>query len=290
MREFLQFHLFSGHAWFTAAAIVTTIAIIDFSRIFERARWFPPAVRVLTLLSIGLALLSGTPLPLPVAGVLLVVLAAYGATVGHFKTPWARLLPLAVALMAASAGIAEVPYHRDPEIAVRNVQEIVVIGDSLSSGGFGEKAAWPHLLASATGLTLRDMSVAGMRSTPAADAYVDVLERLAPATLVIIEIGGNDVLEGVNVAEFSRGLEALVRAARGATPYVLVVELPVLPGGWRFGKAQRDIVARYGATMIPKHFLAGFLTDGRNTSDGLHPTQRGHEVFAKEITAMLEQP
>ena len=60
-------------------------------------------------------------------------------------------------------------------------------------------------------------------------------------------------------------------------------ELPLLPGRWAYGAAQRRIASRHGIVLIPRRVLAGILLDPANTSDGLHLTQQGHEKLAGAV-------
>ncbi|MHB0970789.1 MAG: transposase [Thermoanaerobaculia bacterium] len=69
---------------------------------------------------------------------------------------------------------------------------------------------------------------------------------------------------------------------------VIVIELPVIPGARAYGALQREIVARRGAKLIPKHHLAAVLADPENTTDGIHLTQRGHDELARRIGKLLK--
>lgn len=40
--------------------------------------------------------------------------------------------------------------------------------------------------------------------------------------------------------------------------------------------------------MIPRRVLASVLADPRNTSDGIHLTQRGHDVMAQTLLQWLD--
>ena len=258
IRAALIYHVYSGHLFFTAAAMFVLGVLF-------------PRLRLLTLLAIPLALFSGTPMVWPVLTVAVIGVAAYLA----FPTRWwARALAVAAAVLAVGV---ELPYHlRRPRVLIP--QRVFVIGDSLASGGFGEAAAWPARLA-ATNLARPSDTAATARD------QVAMLPPLANDDVVIIEVGGNDMLDRVPAKAFAEGIDGILR---GATPRRLVMlELPLLPGAWRYGAAQRRLARTHGAVLVPKRVLAGVLADPRNTSDGLHLNDRGHALMARDLGRWL---
>ncbi|MHB0968704.1 MAG: SGNH/GDSL hydrolase family protein [Thermoanaerobaculia bacterium] len=288
LRELLQYHLFSGHAWFTAAVIVAVVATLDLLSLLARKAWYRSVARSALLVAVGIAYLSGTVLPSLFVIPLLVAVLVYGATIGRVSEDWRRIATVLVFAFAVAAFAFEARFHRDPVIPPDTVQDIVVVGDSLASGGFGERDTWPHIVARNAHLKLCDMSVAAQSTAQALADYGHMLPRLAPASLVIIEVGGNDFLGEATPESYARGLDGLLAAACAATPNVFVVELPVIPGARAYGGLQREIVARREAKLIPKHHLAAVLADPANTTDGIHLTQRGHDELARRIGKLLK--
>jgi lysophospholipase L1-like esterase len=258
IRAAILYHVYSGHLFFTAAAMF--IAGVLVSRL-----------RVLTLLAIPLAALSGTPMRWPAAAIVLIAVAAY---IAFQKKTWARALAIGAAL--AAAGL-ELPHHL-ARPRVRIPERLFVIGDSLASGGFGESAAWPGRLA-ATNLA--------RPSDTAATAHdqVALLPEPGKDDLVMIEIGGNDMMERVAAGTFGDGLEQILSDVRPRR--IVILELPLLPGAWRYGAAQRRLARSHGAVLVPKRIVARVLADRRNTSDGLHLNDRGHALLARDLGRWL---
>lgn len=284
MREAIAFHLFSGHAWFTAGAVVLAVALVDLSRAFVRHPRVASAARVAGLIACAAAALSGTPAPLWLAIAAIVPLGVMlFVTIGSPGDAIRRTVAGATLLVAGAAIAAEVPYHFTASTPQRSSRPIVVIGDSLSSGGFGEGAPWPAILA-----TSRRVTNASQPSENVSLALRDVVSLLREATadtIVVLEIGGNDMLDRKPAAEFERDLHALVREAAGRT--VVMLELPVMPGMWRFGAAQRRVAQAAGVVLVPKRVLARVLTRPSNTVDGIHLTQRGHDELARAIAPWI---
>jgi acyl-CoA thioesterase-1 len=101
--------------------------------------------------------------------------------------------------------------------------------------------------------------------------------------LVIVEVGGNDMLEGGRSDVFEENLAELSGSLAGPGREIVMFELPLLPGRWAWGRAQRRIARDDGVTLIPKRVLAGVLLEPDNTEDGLHLTRQGHERLASAV-------
>ena len=268
IRSAILYHVYSGHLFFTAAALFVIGALI-------------PRARVLMLLAIPLAALSGTPIPLPI------IILVTAAITAYFIAVWRRgpprrgaLLAAAVAVTAVAITVAfELPYHFSGPVVPRPTR-LFVIGDSLASGGFGETAPWPVRL-NAVNLSRPAENAATARE------HIASLPPPKAGDCVIVEIGGNDMLNDGRAKEYASALDALLR---GIHPRAIVMlELPIVPGAWRYGAIQRRLARQHDALLVPKRLLASVLADPRNTSDGLHLTERGHAQMARDLAGYLNQ-
>ena len=96
------------------------------------------------------------------------------------------------------------------------------------------------------------------------------------------------MLDGSPAHEFESSLDTLLNRLRETSrPNIVLLELPLLPGRWGYGAAQRRLARRHGAVLIPKRVLAKALTAPGNTTDGLHLTDRGHEQLARGLAVAL---
>jgi acyl-CoA thioesterase-1 len=112
--------------------------------------------------------------------------------------------------------------------------------------------------------------------------------------VVLIEIGGNDLLGGTSSEEFGRGLDAILSklAAPGRT--VVMFELPLLPNKIAYGQIQRRLAAKYGVWLIPKRYLVDVIGGKDATTDGLHlaPAVARHmaALVAEMLSPVLKAP
>jgi len=105
--------------------------------------------------------------------------------------------------------------------------------------------------------------------------------------VVLIEIGGNDLLEGVPSEEFGKALDALLSKVSAPGRTVVMFELPLFPHMVAYGRIQRGLAAEYGVWLIPKRFFAEVIGGANATLDGLHLSDEGTRRMAALIAQAL---
>jgi lysophospholipase L1-like esterase len=197
------------------------------------------------------------------------------------------------ALLGVCAGVAvvtalamELPYHLTSPPQGLRCQRLYIVSDSLAAGLGREQTTWPKLLAARTRVEVRDLSFAGANTRLALRSVQPVLEQDEDSDAwILISIGGNDMLGKTSAEDFATDLDRLLALARGNPAHprrVLMQELPLVPGAWAFGAAQRRLAAQHGVALLPKKLLAGVVLTGENVVDGLHLSPAGHERMAQE--------
>ena len=240
---------------------------------------------------LGLALIvMGCP---PVSGwmaaAFLVVFSLWLIAKGRVRpdSPWSRVHIAAAAVLLVWLLVvsgSEFLQRRGPRISGEPKHQLTVIGDSISSGIDTHTTAWPILLQQQTGIPVRILSRAGagVLEARAMASQVQPEERL-----VLIEIGGNDLLSGMSSAEFGEGLESLLSSLTMPKRTVVMFELPLLPNKIGFGQVQRHLAVKYRVFLIPKHFFTGILSGADSTSDGLHLSESGAWRMATVVAHLL---
>jgi lysophospholipase L1-like esterase len=272
-----------GTALFAGLAVVLTAGVL-----FVRSGTglLRPILTVLTLAGLAAVLLSAVPLPswlyalwvLP-AGAVLVLGNLSGAA------PALRFRVVAVLLVASTAVVlVELPHLRSPRIRVAVEQPLYIVGDSISAGiGSGERC-WPEVLAAATALRVVNLAEPGATIQSALAQVPRIAESNA---VVLLEIGGNDLLDRKGAATFESHLEELVSVLRANGHAVAMFELPRFPFQNAFGRAQRAVAKRHAIALIPRRHFARVLGMENGTLDGLHLTQKGHDEMARRVAALL---
>lgn len=105
--------------------------------------------------------------------------------------------------------------------------------------------------------------------------------------IVLIEIGGNDLLSGVPSHEFEQALEAIFLKVVAPGRTVVMFELPLFPHTIAYGQIQRRLAAKYGVWLIPKRFFIYVISGPGATLDGLHLSDAGAHRMAALVAQSL---
>lgn len=169
---------------------------------------------------------------------------------------------------------------------------IVALGDSLTAGyGLGPGESFPEQLEAALRAAGEEASV--VNAGVSGDTAADGLARLewsvpAEADIVIVELGANDALRGIDPALTRKTLSDIVGKlkARGQAVLIAGMLAPRNLGDAyvkEFDAIYPALAAEYGVPLYA-FFLDGVATQASLTQpDGEHPTAEGVAVIVKKI-------
>jgi lysophospholipase L1-like esterase len=179
---------------------------------------------------------------------------------------------------------SELLHRHMPALAGQPSDHLVVIGDSISSGLDARTPAWPIFFQQQTAIPVRNLSRPG---AGVLEAQTIARQATPQDTLILIEIGGNDLLSGMSSSEFGPDLDSLLSSLSAPARTLVMFELPLLPHKIGFGQIQRRLSAKYGAFLIPRHFFTRVLGGADATSDGLHLTESGARMMSALVAQTL---
>ena len=174
---------------------------------------------------------------------------------------------------------------------------MVVLGDSLSAGlGLPAASAFPARLQKALkdkGIDV-DMVNAGVSGDTASGGR-DRLDWSVPegTEAVIVELGANDALRGINPKITREALSDIVRRLKARGVAVMLCGMLAPPNygsdyAARFDAIYPDLAKSFGVPLYP-FFLDGVAANAKlNQADGLHPTAEGVDVIVKNILPTVE--
>lgn len=175
---------------------------------------------------------------------------------------------------------------------------IVALGDSLTAGlGVASEDAFPAKLQKA--LRAGGHAVEIVNAGVSGDTASGGLARLdwsvgEDAQGVIVELGANDMLRGIDPAVTRRALdEILTRLGNRKLP-VLLCGMRAAPNlgpeyAASFDAIFPELAAAHGVLFYP-FFLEGVATDrSLNQGDGLHPLAAGVDVIVRGILPKVEE-
>ncbi|MDB5348217.1 MAG: lysophospholipase L1-like esterase [Schlesneria sp.] len=191
---------------------------------------------------------------------------------------------LALAGLAIVAVLCEIPYHFSPSLT-STVKTLAVVGDSVTAGLNDGEDTWPKQLARTSKVQVFDASQPGA-TLKSAGQQVELLNSQA-AEVLILEIGGNDLLEGLPVADFERNLDRLLAETQKQQWQVVMFELPLPPLAARYCEVQRRVATRYQVPLIPRRQFLRVLTGDGCTVDGIHLSVRGQTRMMQLVRNLL---
>jgi acyl-CoA thioesterase-1 len=195
------------------------------------------------------------------------------------------------ALLAAGPALAQEPAPKRP-------LTLVALGDSLTAGfGLPRDAAFPAVLERE--LKARGHAVRVLNAGVSGDTASGGLARLdwsvgEGVDGVILELGANDALRGLEPETTRRALESILDRldARNIPAMLTGMRAPPNYGAdyaARFDRIYGEIASKRGLVLDP-FFLDGVA--GRrelNLPDGIHPTAEGVTLIARRMLPIVER-
>ncbi len=183
------------------------------------------------------------------------------------------------------------PAVKQPDQAVKT---IVFFGNSITAGyGLEPSQAFPALVQKkidSLGLSYRvvNAGVSGETSAAGAGRIDWILKQ--PVDIFVLELGGNDGLRGIPVAETAKNLQAILDKVKSVYPHARLVlagmQIPPNMGqtySRQFRQLYADLAAKNDLVLIPFLLEGVGGESGLNLEDGIHPNIEGHRILAETV-------
>lgn len=173
---------------------------------------------------------------------------------------------------------------------------IVFLGDSLTDGyGVAKEDAYPALLAEKLKAAGRRVEV--INSSISGSTSASAVSRLkwnlrANPQVLVLALGANDGLRGLDVKELKKNLAAAIDLAKQNKITVVLAGMKALPNygksyGAKFEEVYTELAREKKVVLVP------FLLEGvggemdMNQADGIHPNEKGHRKMAEIVYPYL---
>lgn len=219
---------------------------------------------------------------------------SYGNSASAVERRYGLFMHIAV-LMLGLMTIATTP-SLQAQPAAKPVK-LVVLGDSLSAGlGLSGQDAFPAKLKKSLqnkGIEV-DMTNAGVSGDTSSGGR-DRLDWSVPDGTdgVIVELGANDALRGVDPDLTRAALTAIVQRLKARKIAVMLCGMLAPPNygadyAARFNSIYPDLAKKFDVPLYP-FFLDGVAADAKlNQADGIHPTAEGVDIIVGNIMPTVE--
>ena len=271
--NWLVYHIVSGQAFFTG---VSLLMIASLSSLVSRPIY--RRVTVLTfLIGVIAIVVSSTPIPYWLYAVATAITLTWIAS-GYGKS-WRRWTPYANMAIWMIAALFEIPYHVTYSLNRTEGRSVAVIGDSVTAGVGGDEKSetWPSILGREHRLQIEDISHVG---ETAASALKRLKSHSISAHVVVVEIGGNDILGSTTANQFASDLDELLGYLAAENRQIVMFELPLPPFCHEYGRLQRAVAAKHNVRLVPKRIFLSVIAGSDSTLDTIHLSQAGHQRMA----------
>jgi acyl-CoA thioesterase-1 len=175
---------------------------------------------------------------------------------------------------------------------------ILVVGDSLSAEyGLARDTGWVSRLSERLSRQLPQYSVvnasiSGDTTSGGRARLPRLLQRFAPG-IVVIELGGNDGLRGLDLQQMQDNLQSMIDACRAARAQVLLVGVRIPPNygrdyGERFFQTYATLASRNRIALVP--FLMEGFADRIDLfqPDHIHPNGQAQALMLGNVWPHLQ--
>ena len=178
-----------------------------------------------------------------------------------------------------------------------DLKKILIVGDSISASyGINPKSGWVNLLANK--ITQKKIPYQVINASISGDTTINGVNRL-PALInkhkpdiVIIELGGNDGLRGIQINVIQNNLERMIKASRINGAKILLAGMKIPPNYGRrytqsFHQIYLNLADKYSISLVP------FMLEGVGgqaslmQADGIHPTAKAQPLIVETVWKYL---
>ncbi len=165
---------------------------------------------------------------------------------------------------------------------------ILAFGDSLTHGtGATHDSAYPAVLSTLTGHTVVNAGVPGETTAEGLARLPEVLEEVRPR-IVLLCLGGNDMLRRHDANETETNLRRMIQAIRASGAGVVLIGVPT-PALFSGPPAFYEKLAAEFDLPYEGEILEEVLKTPRLKADPIHANAAGYRLVAERLAELLKE-
>jgi acyl-CoA thioesterase I len=200
-----------------------------------------------------------------------------------------KKLILVCILLLVACGEGEPQYAAVPQGAT-----VLILGDSLSYGtGANKGEDYPSLLTKTTGWNIINEGVPGDTTADGLARLPALLEEYTPK-LLIVELGGNDLLHQTSPVEITQNLNSILALAKAQGIQTILVAIPsISPLKAAVGSLSDhplyEEIAKQTNTPLIADVFSDVLSDRALKSDQIHANAKGYAVVSEKFSEKMKE-
>lgn len=175
---------------------------------------------------------------------------------------------------------------------------LLILGDSLSAGyGMDREDSWVNLLnlrLKEYGYSYRilNSSISGDTSQGGLSRISRLLDRYKPE-IVIIELGANDGLRGINPEITRENITSMIQQSQGIGARVLLAGIKLPPNYGtayleKFESIYPELAGKFDTLLVPFFMEGVAMQPDLLQADTIHPNEKGQPVLLDNVWKVLE--
>lgn len=199
----------------------------------------------------------------------------------RFRNGFYLLIAVCMTLIVACPFSVQLPILERDDV-------VVAFGDSITFGtGAAPHESYPAVLEKIIGRRVVNAGVPGEVTSEGLARLPKVLEREKPA-LVIICLGGNDLLRGMNKKQAADNIREMIRLTVQYGAAVILIGTPALGLSVSPEPFYREIAMEMNVSL-EENMLSDILSDNALKADLIHPNAAGYRRLAKAVTDLMKK-
>lgn len=176
-----------------------------------------------------------------------------------------------------------------PEISELSANSVILaFGDSITVGyGLDEAESYPAKLSQLIGIPVIRSGVSGEDTNRALRRLPGVLDEYEP-DLVLLCIGGNDMLRKQSRTQMEKNLRKMIRLIQERGTDVILIAVPEPNVLLSVPKIYKDLAEEFGIP-IEERVIRNVLSDSSLKKDPIHPNAEGYQNIAEAMFVLLER-
>ena len=165
---------------------------------------------------------------------------------------------------------------------------VVAFGDSLTEGvGAGAESTYPAWLSKTTGHAIINAGISGETTAEGLERLPAMLEEHRPK-LVLLCLGGNDMLRQQNMASTESNLRKIIQTIRASGASVVLIGVPE-PKLFSSPPALYEKLADEFDLPYEGEIFDEVLKNPRLKSDPIHANAEGYRLVAERLAELLKE-
>jgi len=163
---------------------------------------------------------------------------------------------------------------------------IVFLGDSITSGyGLDPNQAYPALI-DINGMTPVNLGVSGSKTDDGLQRLQDYFSANPKPQLVVIALGANDLLQGVDPGNIQTNLASIIRECKSRNIPVMICGIRI-PFKLGTDAIFQKVAGDAHVPLLPDLMQGEATQSSMLQDDGMHPNVAGQKLIAQKMQAAL---